>query len=91
MTRPALPKRQFRFAVTVLVVAGALLSALGLGTVQARPSFQVQTNSPNGLVINEVFDSQNVASEYFELYNTSTAAINLSTYVIYNRDGNTPL
>ena len=79
MTRPSLPKRQFRYAVTVLVVAGALLSALGLG------------NSPNGLVINEVFDSQNVASEYFELYNTSTAAINLSTYVIYNRDGNTPL
>jgi hypothetical protein len=91
MTRPTSPKRHLRFAVTALVVAGALLSMLGLGTVQAGPTFQVQPNSPNGLVINEVFDSQNVTSEYFELYNTSAVAIDLSTYVIYNRDGSTPL
>ncbi|HET9494640.1 MAG TPA: pre-peptidase C-terminal domain-containing protein, partial [Chloroflexia bacterium] len=91
MMRPTLPKRHLRSAVTALVIAGVLLSMLGLGTVQARPSLQVQTNSPNGLVINEVFDSQNVASEYFELYNTSAVAIDLSTYVIYNRDGSTPL
>ena len=36
-------------------------------------------------------DSQNVALEYFELYNTGATNINLSTYVIYDHDGNTPL
>src|SRR5512132_1936106 len=91
MTRPVFSKRHLRSAVTALVIAGAFMSALGLGTVQARPNFQGQPTSPNGLVINEIFDSQSVASEYFELYNTSSAAIDLSTYVIYNRDGNTPL
>ena len=43
--------------------------------------------SPNGLVINEIFYSQTAADQYFELYNTSAVAIDLSTYQIYNRDG----
>lgn len=42
--------------------------------------------SPNGLLINEIFYSQTLANQYFELFNTSAVAINLSTYEIYNRD-----
>jgi hypothetical protein len=63
---------------------------VGFGTAAAQPPSQTP-KSPNGLVINEVFDSQTAAQEYFELYNTSSANINLSTYVIYNHDGYTPL
>jgi hypothetical protein len=42
-------------------------------------------------MINEVFDSQVAANEYFELYNAGAVTIDLSTYAIYNRDGSTPL
>jgi hypothetical protein len=53
--------------------------------------FAMVVASPNGLVINEVYESQTPANEYFELYNTSNVPIDLATYVIYNRDGSTPL
>ncbi len=73
------------------VVAGLMLmlaavSLLVMGTVEAN-----QPDSPNGLVINEIYESQSPSNEYFELYNTSGTAINLSTYQIYNRDGFTEL
>jgi hypothetical protein len=72
--------------VCVCLVASSLSMLIpGATALPARAA------SPNGLVINEVFDSQTPANEYFELYNTSGTTINLSTYVIYNRDGSTPL
>lgn len=73
-----------------LVVASTPLMLTGNVSVgsAAQPA---RTASPNGLVINEAFDSQTPASEYFELFNTSNVSINLSTYTIYNRDGSTPL
>jgi hypothetical protein len=46
--------------------------------------------APNAsfLVINEVYDSNTNANEWFELYNSSiTATVDLTSYVIYNRDG----
>ncbi|MEO6457090.1 MAG: pre-peptidase C-terminal domain-containing protein [Chloroflexia bacterium] len=75
-----------------------LLSALPItGSASARLfssenslARNIQT-SPNGLVINEIFYSQTVADQYFELFNTGPTAINLSTYQIYNRDGSNNL
>src|SRR3954451_23425147 len=44
------------------------------------------------LVINEVYDSSTPANENFEIYNGSiSATVDLTSYVIYNRDGSTPL
>jgi hypothetical protein len=78
-------------AFALLLAAAA--SLIIIGRVEASQPAQAQqpTTSPNGLVINEVYESQNPGNEYFELYNTSAVAINLSTYYIYNRDGSTPL
>lgn len=69
----------------VCLVASSLSMLLSGAT-----SLPARAASPNGLVINEIYESQNPANEWFELYNTSGATINLSTYVIYNRDGSTP-
>src|SRR5438105_15588824 len=87
-------KRLFRTVLACVMVLSSVIGLAGFGTAQAQPSAQNPSSgpgSPNGLVINEVFDSQNVASEYFELYNTSAITIDLTTYRIYNHDGNTPL
>ncbi|MGA7733010.1 MAG: pre-peptidase C-terminal domain-containing protein [Chloroflexia bacterium] len=81
----------FKIALACVMILSSVLGLGGFSPAQAGPAAQVTTASPNGLVINEVADSQNVASEYFELYNTSAITINLSSYVIYNRDGNNPL
>ena len=49
------------------------------------------------VVINEIFNSNTggnpnpAANEYVELYNISNVAINLSTYVIYNKNGSNSL
>jgi hypothetical protein len=92
MMRPSQWNRLRRTASIFLVL---LTSIVGLGTATAQPAQQAPgphvSSSPNGLVINEVADSQTPAQEYFELYNTGAANINLSTYVIYDHDGNDPL
>src|SRR5215211_5436619 len=79
----------FKIAMTCVMILSSVIGVGSFGTAQARP--YAQSASPNGLVINEVADSQTPASEYFELYNTSSVNINLSTYVIFNRDGSNPL
>src|SRR5689334_7781614 len=45
------------------------------------------------LVINEVYapSSATPGNQFFELYNNSTATIDLSSYVIYNSNGSDPL
>ncbi len=73
-----------------LVVSGTPFLFMGNAQV-SRASQVARIASPNGLLINEAFDSQTPANEYFEMFNTSNVSINLSTYTIYNRDGNTPL
>ncbi len=84
MSRPTSRNRILR---TALLCFAMLASTTGLLT------FQIQTAqaSPSTLVINEIYDSQTPANEYFELYNNSATAVNLSTYRIYNHDGSTPL
>lgn len=94
--RPLLSNRFVRSTLVCLVLlvsAGSFASFTAAWPAQAGLSSLVSQapGSPNGLVINEVYDSQTPANEYFELYNTSQVAINLSTYVIYNRDGSNPL
>lgn len=84
-----------RLVQASLLCVGLVLSGLPVlfvGNAQVSRAAQLaRVASPNGLLINEAFDSQTPASEYFELYNTSNIAIDLSTYTIYNRDGSTPL
>ncbi|HET6314016.1 MAG TPA: pre-peptidase C-terminal domain-containing protein [Chloroflexia bacterium] len=78
--------------LTCIALCAMVLSMVALGTGAANPS-PARAFSPNGLVINEIYPSQasTPQNEYFELYNGGTAPIDLSTYVIYNRDGQTPL
>jgi hypothetical protein len=73
------------------MIVSSLFAAAGLGTAQAQPNSAKQPASPNGLVINEVWDSQTASLEYFELYNSSAVSIDLSTYVIYDHDGQNAL
>ena len=79
-----------RFVLMLLLLASVMPLT---GTASAYPfptansPMRQPDTSPNGLVINEIFYSQTAADQYFELYNTSSVAINLSTYQIYNRDG----
>src|SRR5687767_1555168 len=92
MPRPVFPHGRFPVATAGLMLVAIVLCLSLAGNASAGPSLQPDAPlSPNGLVINEVFDSQTPGNEFFELYNTSAVAINLSTYVIYNRDGSTPL
>lgn len=91
---------RFPHAVTVLLgviglialaglVAGGRASASRPTAPPARGLFVATTST---LVINEVYDASTPSNEYFELYNGSlTATIDLTSYVIYNRDGSTPL
>src|SRR5689334_1892241 len=93
MMRPSQWNRLRRTASIFLVL---LTSVVGLSTATTLPTGQAAApRNPSscnpGLCINEVADSQTPAQEYFELYNTSAANINLSTYVIYDHDGNDPL
>src|SRR5258708_1100901 len=94
MTRPSQRNRLLRTAAICLVL---LTSIVGLSPAAAQPSQMVQvsaphrSSSPNGLLINEVADSQTPSQEYFELYNTGATNINLASYVIYDHDGSTPL
>src|SRR4029453_14795168 len=90
MTRPPQRNRLFRSALVCLTLVAWVASLAGLGTAAAQQK-QQPPKSPNGLVINEVFDSQTPSQEYFELYNTSAVPIDLASYVIYNHDGFTPL
>src|SRR5687767_4992235 len=79
-----------RFVLLLLLLLTAFPAT---GSASARlfaPANSAYT-SPNGLVINEIFYSQTVADQYFELYNTGAGVINLSTYQIYNRDGSNNL
>lgn len=92
MTRPSRRHRLYRTALACLMLAATVFTAASFRIAQAGPSPQApgSPGSPNGLVINEVFESQTKALDYFELYNTSAVAINLSTYTIYNHDNITP-
>jgi hypothetical protein len=89
------PSQRNRFKRTAAICLVLLTSIVGLSTATAQPAQQAPgphvSSSPNGLVINEVADSQTPAQEYFELYNTGATNINLATYFIYDHDGNDPL
>src|SRR6187200_2550076 len=75
--------------IAAMVISGSVAS---LPTAQAgQPQAPASFFSPNGLVINEIYDSQDGSNEYFELYNSSAVAINLSTYVVYNHDDSVAL
>jgi|GEM_PF-3182409 len=84
-----------KLAAAALLLMTTLLGALVVGgqgsftgmTAAEASNMAFIPNIPSSLVINEIFDSATPANEYFELYNTGTTAINLSTYQIYNRDG----
>jgi Bacterial pre-peptidase C-terminal domain len=91
MSRSPQRNRLFRITLACVMLLSSVFTLAGFNTAQARPNAQSLPASPNGLVINEVWDSQTPASEYFELYNTSSVSIDLSTYVIYNHDGSDPL
>jgi hypothetical protein len=87
------PRNRITNAIlTCIVLCAMCLSMVALGTGAANPS-PVSAFSPNGLVINEIYTSQasTPRNEYFELYNGGNTPIDLSTYVIYNHDGQTPL
>ena len=88
MPRRFTPKPNLKTVLLVITLMLASGSLASLQTVQARPASEMPgaAFSPNGLVINEIYDSQSGSNEYFELLNTSAVAINLSTYVVYNRD-----
>ncbi|HEX9987348.1 MAG TPA: S-layer homology domain-containing protein [Chloroflexia bacterium] len=93
MSRHCARKRTLKsvFTCMALCVIVAGFVSLGHAKANASPPAYAAPRSPNGLLINEIYDSQDPANEYFELYNTGTTAIDLSTYAIYNRDGSTPL
>ncbi len=93
MPRLNTPNRTMRTLLVCLTLFGSILSLITIGTAGTGVAADApkRTASPNGLVINEIYDSQNPANEYFELYNTGAVPINLSTYVIYNKDDETPL
>ncbi|HST05978.1 MAG TPA: lamin tail domain-containing protein, partial [Chloroflexia bacterium] len=94
MPRSPQRNRLFRITLACVMMISSVFTLAGLNTVQiaqAGSNAQTQPASPNGLVINEIFDSQTPALEYFELYNTSAVSIDLSTYVIYNHDGSDSL
>jgi hypothetical protein len=74
-----------------LPTAGVAATQAAVPNVFHSGNLSLAMSSPNGLVINEVYDSQNGGNEYFELYNTSNVPIDLATYVIYNRDSSIPL
>ncbi|MEO8286769.1 MAG: pre-peptidase C-terminal domain-containing protein [Chloroflexota bacterium] len=84
MTRPPQWNRLIRSTLVCLILITSVATLTGIGTVAAQTPDVVA--SPNGLVINEVFNSQTPGLEYFELYNTSAVSINLSTYALYNND-----
>ncbi len=85
------PRNRIANAVlTCIALCATVLSMVALGAGAANPA-PARAFSPNGLVINEIYDSQTPANEYFELYNGGSTSIDLSTYRIYNRDGSTPL
>ena len=78
--------------IALLLVASLAQWSAPVGAERAMTvSGRYAMSSPNGLVINEVYDSQTGTNEYFELYNTSNVTIDLATYVIYNRDTSIPL
>lgn len=91
MPRSAQRNRLFRITLACVMILSSVFTLAGLKNAQAQPNAESLPASPNGLVINEVWDSQTVSAEYFELYNTSAVSIDLSTYVIYNHDGSNPL
>lgn len=91
MLRSAQRNRLFRITLACIMILSSVFTLAGLKSAQAQPNTASLPASPNGLVINEVWDSQTVSAEYFELYNTSAVSIDLSTYVIYNHDGSNPL
>jgi hypothetical protein len=103
MSRHASRAFSSRFAIfaiiAVLLTTGLVQwSTASVPSTQAAPppadqlgKLVMKMSSPNGLVINEVYDSQSGSNEYFELYNTSSITLTLGTYVIYNRDSSLPL
>jgi hypothetical protein len=91
MPRSAQRNRLFRITLASVMILSSVLTLAGLKSAQAQPNSASLPASPNGLVINEVWDSQTVSAEYFELYNTSAVSIDLSTYVIYDHDGHNDL
>ncbi len=93
MPRHLLHKPSLKPLLLCIVI---LLAGTGLTSMQTVQASLVQSvihapSSPNGLVINEIYDSQSRSNEYFELLNTSAVTINLSTYVIYNQNDSVSL
>lgn len=83
MLKPTLRTALLGIAMLLASTVLPLLQTAQAGPTQGPP---LSLTSPNGLVINEIYDSQNGLNEYLELLNTSSVSINLSTYVIFNRD-----
>ncbi|MDQ6695022.1 MAG: pre-peptidase C-terminal domain-containing protein [Chloroflexota bacterium] len=73
-----------------LVTLGVITALISLLLIHSANANQVvpfiHTSSPNGLVINEIYDSQTPGNEYFELYNTSSVVISLVSYSICNHE-----
>src|SRR5215203_310334 len=72
--------------VTKRLMFLSALILLGIIALARTTSTQAQQADPP-VVINEIFDSANPSNEFFELYNLTTSDIDLSSYVIYNRNG----
>jgi hypothetical protein len=72
---------------SVLLLIAVLLASASLVSLQTAQAGSTNAPySPNGLVINEIFESSTGTEEYFELLNTSNVAITLTNYRVYNRD-----
>ena len=67
MPRSAQRNRLFRITLACVMILSSVFTLAGLKNAQAQPNAESLPASPNGLVINEVWDSQTVSAEYFEL------------------------
>ena len=87
---PSLPIALLFLSLLALAVVSILTASnRAVASAPASPHAQaVPYTSTVPILINEVYDSNTPALEYFELFNTSiSATIDLTSYVIYNSTG----